>query len=122
MKCGGHHPEMGICRQLINHSDKPERRLIFQTKLKTMKTQKQRIFEALMSGETVTSLWGLHQFPAIIRVTNRCGELRKKGIPVQKQMVYPEKGANYMAFWIDNSSIRYVLENKSQFKEFFTEK
>ena len=63
-------------------------------------TQKQRILQALLRGETISRLWASQQTPIIAQPGNRCNELKALGFPIQKIMVYPEKGAHYMAYWI----------------------
>jgi len=63
-------------------------------------SQKQRCLKAMMEGKTVSRLWAAKQKPIIAQPTNRCNELLRSGIPVQKIMMYPSKGSHYMAFFL----------------------
>ncbi len=71
--------------------------------------QTQRILSAMMRGETVSRLWAANQVPIIAQPGNRCNELKAKGIPIQKNMIYPPNGAHYMAYWLTSD---YIANDK----------
>jgi len=70
--------------------------------------QWKRISEAMLNGEVVSRLWAAKQVPIISQPTNRCNELIRKGIPVQKVMIYPENGEHYMSFFFKQEYIDHI--------------
>ena len=75
--------------------------------------QWKRCYAAMLNGEVVSRKWAAKQTPIISQPGNRCNELLAKGVPVQKIMVYPDKGAHYMAFWFTKEYIQRVTQKLS---------
>jgi hypothetical protein len=67
------------------------------------------IMEAMLKGEVVNRLWAAKQFPIIAQPGNRCNELLRKGIPVQKIMVY-ENNTKHMDFFLKKDYIQSVKD------------
>ena len=69
--------------------------------------QWRRIFKALLNGEEINRVWASKQMPLISQPGNRCNELIKKGLPIQKTIVYPKGGARYVNFHMTETHINY---------------
>lgn len=76
--------------------------------MKNNEPQWKRCYRAMLNGEVVSRLWAAKQIPLIAQPGNRCNEMLDRGIPIQKIMVYPEKGNKYMSFFLKQDYIDRV--------------
>ena len=64
-----------------------------------MKTQAELIVDRLRKGERLTVAKALNEL-GIYALSQRCGELRKRGFNIQSQIVYLASGKRCKEYWI----------------------
>lgn len=79
--------------------------------------QRQRVFKAMLEGETVSRLWAAKQFPLVAQPTNRANEIKEEGIPVQKIRVHPIKGATFMTYFLKEEWIKRFKSGEIELPE-----
>lgn len=62
-------------------------------------THKRMILDALMSGRKLSSLSGFLMMNTV-KLTSRISDLRKSGIPIKGDWVYPKNKPRYMVYYM----------------------